>query len=112
MQTSPKTLTVAEFGSKLRARTVTAAHITEECLERIAADNARLNAFILVMAGEARAQARDADRELAAGHDRGPLHGVPISIKDLFDVRGTPTTAASRGRDGHMADPDAPVIPD
>jgi aspartyl-tRNA(Asn)/glutamyl-tRNA(Gln) amidotransferase subunit A len=110
MHTSPQTLTVAEFGRRVRAREVTAAQITEECLERIAADNARLNAFILVMAEEARAQAREADRELAAGHDRGPLHGVPISIKDLFDVRGTPTTAASRVRDGHMSDRDAPVI--
>jgi aspartyl-tRNA(Asn)/glutamyl-tRNA(Gln) amidotransferase subunit A len=110
MHTSPQSLTVAEFGRRIRARELTAAQITEECLERIAADNARLNAFILVMAEEARAQAREADRELAAGHDRGPLHGVPISIKDLFDVRGTPTTAASRVRDGHMADRDAPVI--
>jgi aspartyl-tRNA(Asn)/glutamyl-tRNA(Gln) amidotransferase subunit A len=110
MHTSPQTLTVAEFGRRVRAREVTAAQITEECLERIAADDARLNAFILVMAEEARAQAREADRELAAGHDRGPLHGVPISIKDLFDVRGTPTTAASRVRDGHMSDRDAPVI--
>jgi aspartyl-tRNA(Asn)/glutamyl-tRNA(Gln) amidotransferase subunit A len=110
MQTSPETLTVAEFGRRLRAREVTAAQITEECLGRIAADNARLNAFILVMADEARAQAREADRELAAGQDRGPIHGVPISIKDLFDVRGTPTTAASRVRDGHMAAHDAPVI--
>jgi aspartyl-tRNA(Asn)/glutamyl-tRNA(Gln) amidotransferase subunit A len=110
MQTSPETLTVAECGRRLRAREVTAAGITEECLERIAADNARLNAFILVMADQARAQARDADRELAAGRDRGPLHGVPVSIKDLFDVRGTPTTAASRVRDGHIAGDDAPVI--
>jgi aspartyl-tRNA(Asn)/glutamyl-tRNA(Gln) amidotransferase subunit A len=110
MHTSPQTLTVAEFGRRVRAREVTAAQITEECLERIAADDARLNAFILVMAEEARVQAREADRELAAGHDRGPLHGVPISIKDLFDVRGTPTTAASRVRDGHMSDRDAPVI--
>ena len=55
------------------------------------------------MADEARRQAREADRELASGHDRGPLHGVPISIKDLFDIRGVPTTAASRVREGHVA---------
>src|SRR5881275_43217 len=96
------TLTIEEFGRRFRAREVTAEQITDACLARIAADNPRLNAFILVMAEAARRQARDADRELAAGHDRGPLHGVPISIKDLFDLRGLPTTAASRVRDGHV----------
>ena len=93
-------MTIEEFGRRLRAREVTSAQVTDECLRRIDADNPRLNAFILVMADEARRQAREADRELAAGRDRGPLHGVPISIKDLFDIRGTPTTAASRVRDG------------
>jgi aspartyl-tRNA(Asn)/glutamyl-tRNA(Gln) amidotransferase subunit A len=105
-----ETLTITDFGRMLRAREITAGQITEECLRRIAQDNARLNAFILVMADQARQQAREADLELAAGHDRGPLHGVPISIKDLFDLRGTPTTAASRVRDGHVADRDAPAI--
>src|SRR5262249_58875194 len=61
-------------------------------------------------ADDARRQAREADRELAAGHDRGPLHGVPISIKDIIDMRGLPTTAASRVREGHVAECDAPTI--
>jgi aspartyl-tRNA(Asn)/glutamyl-tRNA(Gln) amidotransferase subunit A len=104
------TLTVDEFGRKLRGRQISALEATDDCLRRIDADNARLNAFILVLADEARQQARDADRELAAGFDRGPLHGVPVSIKDLFDVRGTPTTAASRVREGHVADEDAPAV--
>jgi aspartyl-tRNA(Asn)/glutamyl-tRNA(Gln) amidotransferase subunit A len=104
------TLTIDAFARRLRAGEVTAEQVTEECLRRIEADNARLNAFILVMANQARRQARDADRELAAGRDRGPLHGVPISIKDLIDIRGTATTAASRVREGHVADRDACVI--
>src|SRR5206468_6533435 len=58
----------------------------------------------------ARRQARDADRQLAAGHDLGPLHGVPISVKDLYDIRGTATTAASRVREGHIAQRDAPAV--
>jgi aspartyl-tRNA(Asn)/glutamyl-tRNA(Gln) amidotransferase subunit A len=103
-------MTIEEFGRRLRAREITAAQVTDECLQRIETDNPRLNAFILVMAAEARRQAREADRELAAGHDRGPLHGAPISIKDLIDVRGVPTTAASRVRDGHVAERDAPAI--
>ena len=104
------TLTIAEFGRRLRARETTAAETAAACLRRIESDDPRLNAFILVMSDEARRQAAEADRELAAGRDRGPLHGVPISIKDLFDVRGTPTTAASRVRDGHLAAADAPAI--
>jgi aspartyl-tRNA(Asn)/glutamyl-tRNA(Gln) amidotransferase subunit A len=103
-------MTVEEFGRRLRAREITSAQVTEQCLQRIEADNARLNAFILVMADDARQQAREADRQLAAGHDLGPLHGVPMSVKDLYDIRGTPTTAASRVRDGHVAERDAPAI--
>jgi aspartyl-tRNA(Asn)/glutamyl-tRNA(Gln) amidotransferase subunit A len=104
------TLTIEDFGPRLRAHELTAEQITEACLRRIEEDNPRLNAFILVMADAARQQAREADRELAAGRDRGPLHGVPISIKDLIDVAGTPTTAASRVREGHVAAHDAPLI--
>jgi len=103
-------LSIEEFGRKLRAHRTSSADIVEECLRRIAADNPRLNAFIAVTGDDARRQARDADRELADGHDRGPLHGVPISIKDIIDMRGMPTTAASRVREGHVAEHDAPAI--
>jgi aspartyl-tRNA(Asn)/glutamyl-tRNA(Gln) amidotransferase subunit A len=103
-------LTVDQAARALRAGTRSAADLVEACLARIEADNARLNAFILVMAEQARAQAAEADRERARGLDRGPLHGVPISVKDLFDVAGTVTTAASRVRDGIVAQYDAPAI--
>src|SRR5438067_9142138 len=68
-------MTIEEFGKRLRAREITSAQVTAECLERIEAKNPALNAFILVMGEEARKQAQEADRELAAGHDRGPMHG-------------------------------------
>ena len=103
-------MTIQEFAAKLRAGAVTSAEIVDGCLARIEAGNQATNAFILVMAEEARRQAREADRELAAGRDRGPLHGVPLSIKDLMDVRGTETTAASRVRTGHVAAADAPCV--
>jgi aspartyl-tRNA(Asn)/glutamyl-tRNA(Gln) amidotransferase subunit A len=103
-------MTIEQFGRRLRTREITAVGVTEECLRRIEADNPRLNAFIRVMSDEALQQAREADHELAAGRDRGPLHGVPISIKDLLDIRGIPTTAASRVREGHVAERDAPAI--
>src|SRR5207237_150200 len=110
MATTLDTPTVETFGAKLRDGAITSAEVTERCLQRIDAEDRRLNAFILVLADEARAQARLADDELARGVDRGPLHGVPISIKDLLDVRATPTTAASRVREGHVAERDARVI--
>ena len=103
-------ITVEHFGRRLRAGDLSALDLTNECLRRIEADAGRLNAFIHVMADEARRQAAGADRDLAAGRDRGPLHGVPVSVKDIVDVRGIPTTAASRVREGHVAASDAPII--
>src|SRR5437868_7017127 len=103
-------IAIDEFGRRWRAREITSEQITNDCLRRIEAENARLNAFIAVFGDEARRQAREADREIAAGHDRGALHGVPIAIKDLLDVRGVPTTAASRVREGHIAERDAPAL--
>ena len=103
-------MTIEEFARKLRARELTALDITQTCLRRIDERQPSLNAFIRVMADEARRDAEDADRELAAGRDRGPLHGVPIAVKDIIDVTGIPTTAASHVREGHVARSDAPVI--
>jgi aspartyl-tRNA(Asn)/glutamyl-tRNA(Gln) amidotransferase subunit A len=103
-------MTIEDAGARLRAGTVTSSQLVEDCLAQIEAVNPATNAFILVMADEARRQAQEADRERAAGRDRGPLHGIPVSIKDLMDVRGTETTAASRVRGGRLADQDAPCI--
>jgi len=102
--------TIAELARALKARDTTSEAVVEQCLRRIAERNATLNAFITVFEHEAREQAREADREIAAGRYRGPLHGVPFSLKDLFDVGGAATTAASRVRLGHVAEHDAPSI--
>lgn len=101
---------IEEFGRRLRAREISAEQAAADALRRAEAEQPRLNAFILILADEAMQQARELDRELAAGRDRGPLHGVPITIKDLLDIKGTPTTAASRVRDGHVAERDCPAI--
>src|SRR5687768_18147734 len=100
--------TIAQLAQALRSRDVTAEAVTNQCLAVIAERNASLNAFVTVLADTALEEARRADREIAAGRYRGPLHGVPISLKDLIDVKGTPTTAASRVREGHVAAADAP----
>jgi aspartyl-tRNA(Asn)/glutamyl-tRNA(Gln) amidotransferase subunit A len=103
-------ISIDEIGRKLRTRERSASELVETCLRRIDAEDKNLNAFIRVMADDARHQAAEADRELAAGRERGPLHGIPIAVKDLIDVEGLPTTAASRARDGHRADSDAAVV--
>lgn len=105
----PPSLTIAEAGDRLARGEVTSERLTEACLDRIAALNASLNAFITVTADEALAAARTADRDIAAGRLLGPLHGIPISLKDLIDQAGVATTAASRVRDGVRAVADAPV---
>jgi aspartyl-tRNA(Asn)/glutamyl-tRNA(Gln) amidotransferase subunit A len=101
--------TLTHLARLLQTRTMTSEEVTNACLARIESRDSTINAYITVLAEGARAQARDADREIAAGRYRGPLHGVPISLKDLIDLRGTPTTAASRVRAEHIAVDDALV---
>jgi aspartyl-tRNA(Asn)/glutamyl-tRNA(Gln) amidotransferase subunit A len=100
---------IAALASALRERRLSSRDLTETCLQEIERRNPQLNAFITVTADLAREQAAAADRELADGHWRGPLHGIPVSLKDLIDLAGVPTTAASRVRSGLVADRDAVV---
>ena len=108
MIVSPGT-TIADLGPALRHGTLTATALVEACLATIAERDPLLNAFITVLSDDARRQARSLDAELARGVDRGPLHGIPISLKDIVDLAGAPTTAASRLRVGHRAAADARV---
>jgi aspartyl-tRNA(Asn)/glutamyl-tRNA(Gln) amidotransferase subunit A len=100
---------IAEAARAIREGRTTSEALTEHCLSAVERRNGELNAFITVLADLAREQAQRADRERAAGRDRGPLHGIPISLKDLIDVQGVPTTAASNVRRHHVARQDAPV---
>jgi aspartyl-tRNA(Asn)/glutamyl-tRNA(Gln) amidotransferase subunit A len=106
MNDAPHLLTVVAAGHRLRARQLTSEALTAACLGQIHALNETHRAFITVTADEAMRDAREADREIAAGRDRGPLHGIPVSLKDLIDQEGTPTTAGSRVR------PTTPVAAD
>lgn len=85
----------------------TAVDLAEHALRRIAAHDARLHAFVAVYADEAREAARAADRLLAAGHRLGPLHGIPVALKDNVDLRGRPSTAGSTLLAGNVAQRDA-----
>jgi len=102
--------TIAELARAIRAGEATAETATQNCLERIAERNPAINAYITILADQALAQAKHADAELKSGRDRGPLHGVPVSLKDIIDLRDVATTAASKVRHGHIAPDDAPVV--
>ena len=84
--------------------------VVDAALDRIRARDGALNAFTTVLDDSARAQADAAAREIGAGRYRGPLHGVPVSVKDLIDVAGLPTTAASRVPRGAPPAADAAVV--
>jgi aspartyl-tRNA(Asn)/glutamyl-tRNA(Gln) amidotransferase subunit A len=103
------TPTIADLAPQLARGAVKAERLAEDALAVIAAHNPRLNAFITVLADQALAAARAADKEIAGGTYRGALHGIPISLKDLIDLAGVATTGASRLRDGRIARADAPV---
>jgi aspartyl-tRNA(Asn)/glutamyl-tRNA(Gln) amidotransferase subunit A len=91
----PPDLTIAEAAARLRAGTLTAAALVEAHLARIAARDAQVHAVVHLAAAEARAAAAAADAERARGLDRGPLHGMPVGIKDLIDVAGLPTACGA-----------------
>ena len=87
--------TISELSQRLRRREISAFEITRDCLARIERLNPALNAFITVTGDSALEDARRADAEIARGEWRGPLHGVPVALKDLIDTAGVRTTAAS-----------------
>ena len=89
---------------------ISATSLLEQSLAAIAEHGERTNAFILVDEAGARAAAQVVDDERRRGINRGPLHGMPISIKDLIDIAGQPTTAASKVRAGHVAQRDAIAV--
>jgi aspartyl-tRNA(Asn)/glutamyl-tRNA(Gln) amidotransferase subunit A len=105
----PHELSLAAASRALRARELSPVELLDSVLTRLAEVEPRLNAYVTVTADRARAAARLAEREIAAGELRGPLHGIPVGLKDVIDVAGLPTTAGSRVRADHRADADSVV---
>jgi len=104
-------LTIAEAGRKFRSGELSPETLVEMFLERIQRENPRLNAFYEVFWDEARSMAATASKELRSGLDRGPLHGIPIGIKDLIDVKGYRTTSGAHpGFHPPAAQEDAEVV--
>ena len=86
---------ILETSQRLRNREVSPVELAKDCLAKIERLNPTLNAFITVTADLALEQARQAEAEIQPGHWRGPLHGIPLGLKDLVDTAGIRTTAAS-----------------
>lgn len=101
---------ILENARLLRSRRVSSAELTARALAGAAELNPRLNAFLTLMDEPARRRAAALDQELAAGHDRGPLHGIPVALKDLFFTRGVRTTAGSKAFENFVPDYDAGVV--
>src|SRR5215204_2669315 len=103
-------LPLLDVAEKIRTRQISPVDVTERVLARIGAHDDTLNAFITILSEQARQDAREAEREILAGRYRGPLHGVPISIKDLFVTKGIRTTAGSRVLADYVPDHDTTVV--
>jgi aspartyl-tRNA(Asn)/glutamyl-tRNA(Gln) amidotransferase subunit A len=101
---------IVELGELLRQRSISPVELTNDCLARIEKLNPTLNAFIDVKADAALTQARQAEKEIQHGQWRGPLHGIPLALKDIIDTAGVRTTAASALFKGRVSTDDAEVV--
>lgn len=103
-------MTILEAAAALRKRQVSSAELTAAALKQIERANPATNAFITVMADSARERAAQADVDLAHGNALGPLHGIPVALKDLFCTRGVRTTGGSKLFADYVPDYDAAVV--
>src|SRR5579871_826057 len=102
-------MSVAALGRALRDGSLSPVDLAEAALRRIDALDEQVRAFVTVTRERALDDARQAERELRAGHDRGPLHGIPLALKDLVATRGIRTTAGSQVLADYIPDEDAAV---
>jgi len=102
-------LSLTEAVNGIRSGSVTSTQLTQACLERIRIYNPKVDAYITVLGDRALAQAAQLDSERKAGKFRGPLHGIPIALKDNIDTAGIRTTAASKVYDDRVPTEDAEV---
>ena len=103
-------LGIADAGRLFRRGELSPVELVRDLLERIERLDPRCNAFLRVTRDSALSQAAVAEKEMAAGHFRGPLHGIPYALKDIVDVAGLPTTCHSAILAEHMATQDATVV--
>ena len=101
--------TAAAASQALAAGTATSVDLVTQCLARIAAHDEILKSYVRVLSDSALAAATQADREIKAGRCRGPLHGIPFALKDIYDCAGLPTTANSKLLLDHVPEQDSVV---
>jgi aspartyl-tRNA(Asn)/glutamyl-tRNA(Gln) amidotransferase subunit A len=103
-------LTIAEAARLLETRELSPVELIESRLDRIAQLDSRLHSFIRVLADDARREAQAAEAEITAGRYRGPMHGVPIGLKDIYETAGIATTGHSKVMRDHLPDADAVAV--
>src|SRR5438094_382427 len=103
----PDYLTIAEAARLIEKRELSPVELVDSRLERIARLDGRLHSFIRVLADAARHEARATEAEIAAGKYRGPLHGIPIGLKDIYETAGVATTGHSKVMQDHVPKADA-----
>lgn len=89
-------MSAAEAGRKIAAKELSSSELTEALLARTEAIDGKLNAYIRLLSDTARSMAKEADAAVASGNVKGPLHGVPVALKDIIDLEGVHTTAHSK----------------
>src|SRR3954467_11773260 len=100
-------LTIAEAARLIAAKELSSVELLDSRLQRIERLDGRLNNFIHLVGDEARAAAPPAEAEIAAGHYRGTLHGIPIGLKDIYETAGVATTGHSKVMQDHVPKADA-----
>src|SRR5438270_1933311 len=103
----PDFLTIAEAAKLIQQRELSPVELVDSRFARIEKFDGRLHSFIRVLADSARAEARAAETEIAAGNYRGPLHGIPLGLKDIYETGGVPTTGHSKVMQDHVPKADA-----
>lgn len=103
-------LRIAELSKKIKTEEITPTEVVEQCISRIEQRNPQINAFVTITAEDARQAARTAEKEIRDDKYRGPLHGVPIGIKDIIDTRGIRTTYGSTIFRDNIPEQDATVV--
>ena len=98
------------LAAAIQAKTLSAVEVTAACLDQIAVVNPRINAVVQLLAERALDEAMACDAMTERGQSRGPLHGVPMTIKDSLDTAGIVTTGGTMGRKATVPERDAPVV--
>src|SRR5690625_5007680 len=110
MTMEPFELTLTDAAEQIRSRQLSPTELIDSTLKRIDATEPHISAFAHVTEELARKTAAQADQDIASGNYRGPLHGIPLGVKEMYNTAGIPTTASSKVRQGHIPDTDAVAV--